>query len=348
MRKIRAIFFFLVAAGLLGVSLLWLANTENARTSKNPVVYVVCRDDDFQNQRVYRVDIVNGGVLAVSKPIDWMGNPTQLAIDVKRSRLYIGSYRGKARDYYPMTIVDIRDSEFEVVNRFSTNLEDTLPRDSTQRNLKPFEVYQIAIPPDGNELYVMHGGMSEGMLQAVWDADTGEVLRELETYVRPTDVWSPDGRYVAGIWPNHERTLQQNGDTITEKVSAGVDVRDVHTGKRVSLTWLNDGKRLHPPWNRIEGPLIRVHGSGRALAHDRDTGEVVSEFNVAQLTGLGTWGGVTWLEPPVLDDHQTIALSMFGVGFESTNVVAIDVLRQTELTRTEVGARCTNPVVSYE
>ena len=234
------------------------------------------------------------------------------------------------------------------MNRFTTNPEDILPRDSTRRNSKPYEVYQIAVSPDGNELYVLHGGRSEGMLAAVWDADTGEVLRELEMYVDPTDIWSPDGRYVAGIWPNRERTREKNGEITTEETPAGVDVRDVRTGKRVSLTNLDGGKGLHPPWGRVEGPLIHVHGKGRVLAHDRDTGEVISDFNVEQITGLNTWGGVSWDEPPVLDDHQTIVLSMFGFGFERTYVVVIDVLQQEEVTRTEVGMKCTNPVVAYE
>ena len=347
MRKKRAIIFSLVTAGLLGGAL-WVALNEADRTFEKPVAYIVCRDDDFQNQRVYRIDLINGGVLGVSEPIDWMGNPTQLAIDTKRSRLYVGSFRGKARDYYPMTVVNIQDGEFEVLNRFTTNPADTLPRDSTQWNEKPFEVYQIAVSPDSNELYVAHGGLSEGMLRAVWDADTGGVLRELAMSVRSADVWSPDERYVAKIWPVLDRMQEENGRTIIKETSARINLRDVRMGERVSLTYLEDGKGLHPPWGRIEGPMIHVHGKGRVRVHDRDTGEVSSEFNVHQLSGLDTLGGVTWIEPPVLDDNQTIVLSMFGYGFKRTYVVAIDVLRQTELTRTEVGVRCTNPVVRYE
>ena len=344
----RAFVICFLAAGLVGVVLFWIAKSEDDRTLKMPVAYIVCGDAYFRDYRVYRIDLINGGVLAASESIDWMGNPKHLAMDAKRSRLYIGSFRGKARDYYPITVVNIQDSEFEVVNRFSTNPKDVLPRDSTQHNSKPYEVYQIAVPPNGNELYVMHGGLSEGMLRAVWDADTGEVLRELETYVRPSDVWSPDGHYVAGIWPNHVRTVQQNGTTTTEKITAGVDVRDVRTGKRVSLTWLEDGKELHPPWNRIDGSLIRLHGTGRILAHDRDTGDVIADFNIDNLTGLNTFGGVRWDMPPVFDDNQTIVLSMIGFEKERTYVVAIDVLRQSEVSRTGIGANCTNPVLAYE
>lgn len=345
--KRRAIVSCFVAAGLLGATL-WLMVIEDDRTPKEPVAYIVCGDADFQDYRVYQIDLVNGGVLAASEPIDWMGNPQHLAMDAKRSRLYIGSFRGKARDYYPMTVVQVQGIEFEVLNRFSTNPEDTLPRDSKRRNSKPYEVYQVVLSPEGNELYVMHGGMSEGMLRTVWDAETGEVLRELEMYVRPTDVWSPDGRYVAGIWPNRPEIAGSGGETVTEKSRAGFDVRDVHTGKRVSLTWLEDGKGLHPPWNRIEGPLIQLHGTGRILAHDRDTGDVVADFNVEQLTGLNNFGGVLWFNPPVLDDHQTMVLTMFDSDVEHTYVVAIDVLRQTEVSRTEFGANCTNPVTAYE
>ena len=341
----RRIACCVVAAGALG-AVLWPAGVQGGRASTKPVGYIVCGNEHFRDQRVYQVDFVNGGVTGMSEPIDWMGNPQHLAIDAGRARLYIGSFRGKARDYYPMTVVSMRDGEFEVANRFTTHPEDTLPRDSRRRNRKPYEVYQIVLSPDGNELHVAHGGLSEGMLRAVWDANTGEVLRELEHYVRPADVWSPDGRYVAEIWPGSDAQMAKEGETAKGENTAGVDVRDVQTGKRVSLTWLEDGKGLHPPWGRIGGPLIRVHGTGRVLAHDRDSGKVVSEFNVDELTGLYTLGGVLWQEPLVLADKHTAVLPMFDS--ERTFVVAVHVLRPQEVSRTAVGANCTNPVAAYE
>ena len=370
MRKKLAIVVCIVAGGLLAVAL-WLASFEADRTSDKPVAYIACRDNDFQNQRVYRTDPLSGGVLGVSEPIDWMGNPTQLTIDTKRSRLFVGSFRGKARDYYPMTVVNVQDKEFEVVNRFTTNPEDILPRDSTQWNEKPFEVYQIAVSPDGDELYVGHGAMSEGTLTAVWNADTGKVLRELATYVDPGDVWSPDGRYVAGIWPSRERIVETNGVPMIETVHAGVDVRDVQTGRRVSLTYLEDGRGLQPPWGKLKGPLIRVDAkTGEVRTYDRDAGDIVSEFNIKELTGLRMGEGGTWVQPDTLEDKEMIVLDMvcyepldesvtLDCDFSTwsdwripklrrTYVVVVNVIQQRELSRTEVGMHCTNPVVVAE
>jgi len=337
-----------LAGASLSAFLLWLPSNDNDRALGQAVAYVVCGDQDFHNQKIYKVDLIAGGRLGVSEPIDWMGNPTQLAIDRKRSRLYIGSFRGKARDYYPVTVVSVEDDEFEVVEQFTTNLEDVLPRDSSRLNKKPHEVYQIAVSPDGNELYVMHGGMSEGMLGAVWDAGTGNLLRELERPVQQADIWSPDGQYVARVMPSRERKREQDGRITVERIPARVDVLDVLTGRRVSLAYPENGKMLHPPWGHAEGPLVRVRGSGSALAYDRDSGEVVSDFNVDQLTGLSMFAGVTWYAPPVLDDHRTIVLSMYDSHASRVFVVAIDALKQTEVSRTQVGARCTNAVVAYE
>lgn len=343
----RAVAFYLVAAFLLGAAL-WLTLNESGLDSHRPVAYVVCGDEDFRSQRVYQVDLWGGGRLGVSDPIEWMGHPTQLAIDRQRRRLYIGSFRGKARDYYPMTVVNIQNGGFKVADQFTTNPEDVLPRDSRRLNTKPHEVYQVAVSPDGNELYLMHGGMSEGMLGAVWDASTGAVLRELEFPVQKIHVLTPDGRYFARIWPDRQRTQDENGEMTTEKIPARIEVRDVQTGRRVSLTYPENGKGLHPPWGHAEGPLVRVHGSGRTLAYDRDTGETVSDFNIDQLTGLSTFAGSKWDEPPVLDDHRTIVLNMFNANAGRMFVVAIDVLGQLEMTRTEVSSNCTNPVVGYK
>ena len=311
-----------------------------------PAAYIVCGDGGFDNHRVYKVDLVAGGMLGVSLPIDWLGNPTHLAFDMERSRLYIGSFRGKAYDYYPITVVNVQDGEFEVVGRYTTNPDDVLPRDSTRWNKKPYEVYQIAVSPDGTELYLAHGGLSEGMLGAAWDANTGTGLRELERSVRQTDVWSPDGRYFARILPDRDRTREADGKIPVEKIPARVEVFDVRTGRRVSLMYPEDGKGLHPPWGRTQGPFVRAHGSGRILVHDRDTGEVLSDFSVDQLTGLSSFGGVTWAEQPLLHDRRTIVLGMRDVEAESTFVVAINAIGKAEVTRTEAGANCTNPVLA--
>ncbi len=216
-----------VSTGVLVVALLLLAAgplmAEEA-SQQRPMAYVVCGDGNFQDNRVYRVDLLAGEVKGVSDPLDWMGKPQHLSFDPVHSRLYIASMRGKAADYWPVTVVRVRDSQFEVVNRFTTAEDDTLPRGAgeTSRmktgepywsplNTKLNEAYETVVSPDGKELFVMHGGLPDtGKLTAVWDSATGKVLRLLPYGIRPSHLWSPDGNRVAAIWPSGEREREGN------------------------------------------------------------------------------------------------------------------------------------------
>ncbi len=375
-----------VSTGVLVVALLLLAAgplmAEEA-SQQRPMAYVVCGDGNFQDNRVYRVDLLAGEVKGVSDPLDWMGKPQHLSFDPVHSRLYIASMRGKAADYWPVTVVRVRDSQFEIVNRFTTAANDTLPRGAGETcrmksgepywsplNTKLNEAYKTVVSPDGNELFVSHGGLADkGKSAAVWDTVTGKVLRLLPYGMRPSQLWSPDGNRVAAIWTAGEREREENGKVIARSWPGGVSVINVQTGERVT-TYLTDNKGLHPPWSKVEWPLIRVHGSGRLQAFDRDTGQVISEFNVEELTGLTThYGGVVWSPPLVLDGKQAIILNMRcyeraadkgGLNcqpptfeelpniIEHTYIVVIDVLQQTEKSRTEVGTDCTNSVLAYE
>ena len=375
-----------VSTGVLVVALLLLAAgplmAEEA-SQQRPMAYVVCGDGNFHDNRVYRVDLLAGEVKGVSDPIDWLGNPQHLSFDPVHSRLYIASMRGKAADYWPVTVVRVRDSQFEVVNRFTTAANDTLPRGAgetrrmksgetywSRQNTKLNEAYETVVSPDGNELFVMHGGLAgTGKLTAVWDSATGKVLRLLPSGIRPSHLWSPNGNRVAAIRPSGERKREENGKVIAQSWPGRVSVIDVQTGERVT-TYLTDNKGLHPPWSKVEWPLIRVHGSGRLQAYDRDTGQVISEFNVEELTGLTThYGGIVWSQPQVLDDKQAIILNMrrheraadkgrsnclwptseeWPNIIEHTYVVVIDTLRQVEISGTEVGTDCSNSVLAYE
>lgn len=324
---------------------------EGQAPSERPIAYVVCGNLDSYDNRVYRVDLLLGELRGVSEPIDGLGSPENLAYDPVHSRLYVASLHKKwGRDMWPFTSLHVRNGEFEVLRHFSVLREGDLPKralDLAPAGIRLPEGYQIMVSPDGNELYVAHGGMQSGIYAEVWDPNTGDMLRELEMAIRPSDVWSPDGHRVAAIWPPRPAKAEDVGRKATAS-KAGVGVGDVRTGKRLSVTYREDGRGLHPPWGRIEGPLIQLHGGGRVLAYDRDTGDILSDFDVDRLTGLNTLGGVLWIQPPLLDDHRTTVLRMYDFGAEHTYLVAIDVLGQKEVSRTRLGARCTNPVVAYE
>ena len=89
-----------------------------------------------------------------------------------------------------------------------------------------------------------------------------------------------------------------------------------------------------------------------------------------ELTGLRMGEGGTWVEPDTLEDKETIVLDMvcyepldvsvtLDCDFSTwsdwripklkrTYVVVVNVIQQRELSRTEVGIHCTNPVVVAE
>ena len=78
-----------VSTGVLVVALLLLAAgplmAEEA-SQQRPMAYVVCGDGNFQDNRVYRVDLLAGEVKGVSDPLDWMGKPQHLSFDGRAPR----------------------------------------------------------------------------------------------------------------------------------------------------------------------------------------------------------------------------------------------------------------------
>jgi len=205
-------------------------------------------------------------------------------------------------------------------------------------------------------------GKDTGAIMQVWDADTGEVLRGMPTVIESHYEWSADGAHVAEIWPGGDRESVLDGKVIVKKRKGGVSVRSALTGEKLSLRRLEDNKGMHPPWGRIEEPLIylfpRNKDLGEARVFDRDTGRMISRFKVRELTGLHMAGSP---EIAVLKGGKLIAASVVEqlppivyhwpnsvVEQEQGYVVLIDVMERREITRTRVGARCTNAVVAYE
>ena len=166
-----------VSTGVLVVALLLLAAgplmAEEA-SQQRPMAYVVCGDGNFQDNRVYRVDLLAGEVKGVSDPLDWMGKPQHLSFDPVHSRLYIASMRGKAADYWPVTVVRVRDSQFEVVNRFTTAEDDTLPRGAGETSrMKTGEPYWSPLNTNTPFSSMVSGWKSRGGHLAIRRAGTG-------------------------------------------------------------------------------------------------------------------------------------------------------------------------------
>jgi len=226
------------------------------------------------------------------------------------------------------------------------------------------EAYRVVVSPDGRELYVSYGGLYKdtGAIMQVWDADTGEVLRGMPSVISRAATWSPDGSHVAAIWPSHGREVNNDGEVVAEASKGGVQVISTRTGEKSPLRHLENNKGMHPPWGRIEEPLIYLFYwnalLGALRAYDRDTGEVLSELEIHGLTGLDMAGKP---EVAVLEGGKLIAVSVVErlppivyhwpnsvVEQEQGYVVLIDVMQRREVSRTRVGERCTNAVVAYE
>ncbi len=359
----------LLAGGLvalLGIVTLWIFKDEEVLASRRPVAYVVCGDDRFQDNRVYRVDLLAGELKGVSDPIARLGNPDHLAFDPVHSRLYIASMSGRSGpNYWPVTVVRVGNGEFEVMNRFTTRSADNSPGGANAGKGRngPYEAYEIVVSPNGNELYVRHGGLVDSdFLTAVWDSETGQILRLLRMPIQSHYSWSPDGNYVATIWPSARRERREGENIFIEKLPGGVGIVNTHTGETEKINYLQENKGMHPPWSRIDEPLIDFSPLewGTVGVYDRDTGEIMSEFDIQESTGLVLQSSPIGDRSAVLDGGRLFAVSLRqdqSLRLWDSNeadsdypsyIVLIDVIDQREITRTLVGQRCSNAVVAYE
>ena len=359
----------IAACGLvavLAVTALWLSNGEEAPTK--PMAYVVCGgNQSISKSRAYRVDLLTGELKGVSEPIDWLGQPWHLAYDPVHSRLYIASMHKMWSNMWPVTALWAHGGEFKVVNRFSTIRENNVLVQASAEEAPPTrskEAYSVLVSPDGNELYVSYGGLLKrtGMLEEVWNANTGEVLRGLSASIDRKYEWSPDGNHVAVIWPSYEYEVNRDGKVTTKTWPGGVVIISTRTGDQSTLRRFEENKDLHPPWGRIDEPYIHFFPDNTSLGDlrifDRDSGEMISRLQISQLTGLKVGGNP---EVAALDGGRLIAVSTvkstrveppsryyMGSVVEQGYVLLIDVMDQREITRTRVGERCTNVVVAYE
>jgi len=268
---------------------------------------------------------------------------------------------------WPVTSLRVGGGEFEVAGRFPTSRENNLLDKARAGEAPPNwrmrmpEAYRVIVSPDGRELYVSYGGLYKdtGAIMQAWDADTGEILRGLRWPIPGVPEWSPDGDYVAHIWPSHDRKVYEDGEAVTKARKGGVSVINMRTNERR----LEDNKGLHPPWGRIEEPLVHLFDrvymeDGEVGVYDRDTGEALSELEIRQLTGLTLAGSPAIA---VLEGGRLIAVSAVEqlppivyhwpnsvVSQERGYVVLVDVMERREVSRTQVGARCSNAVVAYE
>ncbi len=117
-------------------------------------------------------------------------------------------------------------------------------------------------------------------LFAVLDALTGKLLGGLEVPLDKDDIFSPDGKMLASVFPAQTWTFESGR---IEERPGGVAVWDMESGEQLSLVWLEDNRGLFPPWGSGESHLLHVDNKGVLRAYDRASGELPAEHDTSEL-----------------------------------------------------------------
>ena len=327
----------LVVAGAVVVIAIALAVLVIAE--HNRVGYVVCSD-----KRIYELDLTAGRILRVSAPIAGMGGAGERDIAYGAGILYVGSQRGKEDDFHPLLAIDVaRDFEVVGVHRFGAELGRPYRGSGRIGN-----IYSIALSPSGNRLFVMGQPYEGPAYTPEWPTGKGlarVVVHGAENAISHKHEFSPDGNSIASIWPARQRMIEDGGGNAA-LITWHVSTRDV-AGGEWSTKELVGKQGLHPPWARLEGPLVYVArnyttNTNRIELYDRDRRERLAEIDVNEVTGL--WGGyrpemlegTNLLAIPAADPSEPIGHRVQGY------VLVLDVVTREVVSKIRVGRSPTN------
>ena len=305
--------------------------------------YVVCDD-----RRIYELDLTEGKLLRMSAPIVGMGGSDK-TIAYADGIVYVSALMGKVLDFDPLIAIDVKRN-FEVIGVHRFNAP---PYDPEQPYDWVDTVYAHALSPDGRRLFAFMSEPYEGPAFTLdWPAGKGlakvVVVTGPEGAVMPWDEFSPDGKHIADIRVAGKRTGEDgDGNKILKEWNGSVSIRATSGGpwERKELV-ANRG--LHPPWGRIEGPLVNVpHESGthRIDLYDRDSGERLVEIDVQRTTGL--WGSDRAQMVQGTDLIAFIATdpgAPLGDSFQAY-VLLMNVVSQKVITKIAVGPRPASNIV---
>ena len=232
MKKKNLLTFGAFAVAALAV-LYFLGNRDSF--TQKPIGYVVCGCLDYDpDNRLYRIDLETGTVLSISEKLAWMGRPNGIALDADRRRLYVASMRGKSSyDFFAVSFLDIAHGQAQVVKQFVIEVDAGQITWTDHFAQKGAEAYDIVVSPDGDDLYVSHGGLDGS--RSVLDATTGGAKRKLPILVRRGyTVFSQDGRYAWNFRPYREweDEVEVDGD-VEKSTRSGISVvYDTLTGEK--------------------------------------------------------------------------------------------------------------------
>ena len=299
--------------------------------------YIVSSD-----KKIYQLDLESGRVTANSPSIPRLGRPTSIALNHKTNLLYIGSERGHGQvSYDPIIAVNIKTMPFKVAKRFHTEPMFDIKNDP--RKITPIinAVYWLMVSPDGKSLHVRDAGFVDKPLVTLVDINTGKPQKWQSLAIGANDLLSPDRRKIISMWPAGKRS----GNTGTEKSArqwkAGMAIGDMEKGVWGQRQSLFNGK-FQPPWGRVESPFIYIRpGTNSLTVYNRDTTQVVSSFDLYELTNLvPAQQHVLPLRFP-----NRFALSMVDSNRQGF-VVIIDYLKKQSVLSIPVGPNPTNLVLT--
>lgn len=343
------------AIAVLAIIVGWVLWISEKRTSLTLTAFVVCEDKNSETAKVYWVDLAAGSLKGISGPIMKDERPNHLAFDPVHSRLYVSAEAAIAPYEWPMIAVSTHGGVFEVVNRFAPG-SDYEQQQIGGRVLRfsKHSVNRVLVSPDGNELYVDHRGL---LGTAVWDSSTGDELRVLSNHLDANDFVSPNGKYIYDINPECESMGSRPRSIQDCEFQAEVRGFSTRTG---NLTYRRlDNHELHAPGGHTDEPFLSFRPgreSNELRVYDRNTGEIISEFDVNTITDMKLAH-----YPRVLHNGRFLAVTMRttveqrnsdivtdGETYADDYAVLIDVIDQRVVTRTKVGAFCTNTVINAE
>lgn len=283
-----------------------------------------------EDRRIYVVDLLRNEVIFKSDEIEGIGKPTAIDVDQKRKRLYISSRRGQGQmTYSPIVVVDVRTSPIKAVDWFELNTDKEVSAPDSKGEVSA--VYTLIVSPDRNNLYVGYSHPDYVGGTTVVDSETGKIKGSLHILIDKRFVFSPDGKQAAAIYPSGSEVIRlPDGTEKTRKWSGGLTVFDIEKNKEVLK---KEGVKLHPPWGKIEWPLMYIE-SGKVLKKiDRDTEKVLGSIDLEKSSG-----GLKTLAqyPQTFDRGRKVVLIMTDeekVGY----IVVVDVKNMRLLSKVKIG-----------
>jgi DNA-binding beta-propeller fold protein YncE len=311
-----------------------------AYAPKNHALEAFVVSDD---KKVYIIDLGKGKLIATSKPINGLGNPSAIDFNSKTQMLYIGSQSARGQNTYdPLVVVNLKNHEFNVVQRFLTEPYFDLESDKEKKIPLVNTVFWLLLSPDRKYIHVGDAADSNKPLVTVLDINTGSPIKWINLAINRKYLTSPDGNKVVAMWPAGQSKYQDNGQTKTRTWQAGLAIGNIEKGIWGAKQELKEKLSFQPPWGKLASPFIYFRPQSNTLeVYNRDNGALLSTFNINKLTGL--WP--TQTHPAIIANSNCVIFSMSdgkGHGY----VVVLDIMKQTVVHKIEVGPDPTNVVLA--